>query len=78
MSRKIGPFFVNVTMPIGLVDHLIPEDTMEPAFETLIEKYMAANSEGCRLSKHALRECFELGYDAFLERYMGLQERAFG
>ena len=64
-------------LAIGLVDHLIPEDTMAPAFETLIDKYMAANSEGCRLSKHALTECFDLGYEAFLDRYMGLQERAF-
>ena len=39
---------------------------------------MAINSEGCRLSKQAVTECFDLGYEAFLERYMGLQEQAFG
>lgn len=65
-------------LAIGLVDHLVPADDMLPAFETLIEKYMGANSEGCRLSKQALRECFDLGYEAFLERYIGLQEHAFG
>ncbi len=65
-------------LAIGLVDHLVPADDMHPAFEALIEKYMAANSEGCRLAKHALTECFDLGYEAFLERYMGLQEQAFG
>jgi enoyl-CoA hydratase/carnithine racemase len=65
-------------LEIGLVDHLVSAVDMVSEFEALIEKYMAVNSEGCRLSKHALRECFDLGYEAFLERYMELQEQAFG
>jgi len=65
-------------LEIGLVDHLVSAADMDSEIEALIEKYMAVNSEGCRLSKHALRECFDLGYDAFLERYLGLQEQAFG
>ncbi len=65
-------------LEIGLVDHLGSAVDMVSEFEALIEKYRAVNSEGCRLSKHAVRECFDLGYEAFLERYMGLQEQAFG
>jgi enoyl-CoA hydratase/carnithine racemase len=63
---------------IGLVDHLVSKDDMVPEFEALIAKYMGVNSEGCRLSKLAVNECFDLGYEPFLERYMGLQEQALG
>lgn len=64
-------------MTIGLVDHLLPADGMEAAFEALIEKYMAVNSKGCRLSKLAVNDCFDLEFDPFLERYMDLQQQAF-
>ena len=36
------------------------------------------NSEGARLSKQAIGECYDLGYQAFLEHYTGLQAQAFG
>ena len=65
-------------LDIGLVDHLVSAVDMVSEFEALIEKYMGVNSEGCRLSKQAVNECFDLGYEPFLERYMGLQEQAFG
>ena len=65
-------------LTLGLVDHLVPADDMEAAFEALIEKYMAANSEGSRLAKLAVGRCFDLGYEAFLDHYMPLQEQAFG
>ena len=63
---------------IGLVDYLVSATTMTSEFETLIEKFMAGNSEGARLSKQAIGQCFDLGYQAFLEHYTGLQARAFG
>jgi len=64
-------------LAIGLVDHLVPADATMAGFGALVDKYMAANSEGCRLSKQALEACFDLGYEAFLDRYMDLQARAF-
>ncbi len=64
-------------LAIGLVDHLIPADGMAAAFDALIDKYMSVNSQGCRLSKLAVNDCFDLEFDPFLERYMSLQQQAF-
>ncbi|PPR26107.1 MAG: putative enoyl-CoA hydratase echA8 [Alphaproteobacteria bacterium MarineAlpha10_Bin3] len=64
-------------LKIGLVDHLVSAAGMATEFNALIEKYMGVNSEGCRLSKLAVNECFDLRFEPFLERYMGLQEQAF-
>lgn len=64
-------------LSVGLVDHLIPTERMDAAFDTLIEKYMAVNSQGCRLSKLAVNDCFDLEFDTFLERYMELQQEGY-
>ncbi len=64
-------------LEIGLVDYLISADNMTTEYEVLIEKFMAGNSEGARLSKQAIGKCFDLEYDAFLEHYTRLQAQAF-
>ncbi len=61
---------------IGLVDHLVSEEGAFEQFEGILEQYGAAASEGCRLSKLALIECFDLGFEKFLEHYLALQGRA--
>lgn len=64
-------------LSVGLVDHLLPAEGMAAAFDELIEKYMAVNSQGCRLSKLAVNDCFDLEFDTFLERYMALQQEGY-
>jgi enoyl-CoA hydratase/carnithine racemase len=64
-------------LDIGLVDYLISADDMAAEFEGLIDKFMVGNSEGARLSKQAIDQCFDLDYDAFLQYYTGLQAQAF-
>lgn len=61
---------------IGLVDHLVNEDAIHREFDELIDEYMRVNSQGCRLAKEAMLACFDLDYDAFLDRYMELQAEA--
>jgi len=61
---------------IGLVDHLVDEETMDEEVDDLIERYMRANSIGARLSKQAVNDSFDLDFDAFYDRYLELQERA--
>jgi enoyl-CoA hydratase/carnithine racemase len=61
---------------IGLVDHLIDDDNPEATFEDWISDYAKSNSAGCRYSKEMLLECFDLGYDAFFEKYLELQKRS--
>lgn len=61
---------------IGLADHLVAEDSMHEEFDDVVDRYMAANSEGSRLAKEAMLACFDLDYGDFLERYLGLQTRA--
>lgn len=61
---------------IGLVDHLIEDDDPKASFEPWIEEYSGTNSAGCRYSKQMLRDCFDLGFDAFFERYLELQKNA--
>ncbi|MFB6353163.1 MAG: enoyl-CoA hydratase/isomerase family protein [Halobacteriales archaeon] len=62
---------------IGLVDHLVDEDTMDEEFEELVERYMVGNSKGARLTKRATVDAFDLDYEDFLELYLDLQQRAF-
>lgn len=61
---------------IGLVDHLVDDDDPRAGCDALMDRYMTANSQGCRLAKEALGACFDLDFDCFLTRYMALQERA--
>ena len=61
---------------IGLVDHLVDEDTAEADFAGWVTEYAKTNSAGCRYSKQMLLECFDMGFDAFFAKYIDLQERA--
>ncbi len=61
---------------IGLVDHLVDEETMHEEFEELTERYMRVNSQGARLSKQAMLTCFDQDFEAFLDRYLDLQTEA--
>lgn len=61
---------------IGLVDHLVDEETIREEFDELVEEYMRVNSQGCRLSKQAMIACFDLDYEEFLDRYLELQAEA--
>ena len=61
---------------IGLVDHLVGEDTAFEEFEGLLAEYAATNSAGCRASKQMLLDCFDLGWEAFFHKYLKLQQGA--
>jgi len=61
---------------IGLVDHLVGEDTAFEEFEDLLAEYAATNSAGCRASKQMLLDCFDLGWEAFFNKYLKLQQKA--
>jgi len=61
---------------IGLVDHLVGEDTYESEFAVWVDEYAKTNSAGCRYSKQMLLECFDMGFDAFFAKYLDLQEKA--
>lgn len=61
---------------IGLVDHLVAEDSAAEEFEGWIAEYAAANTAGCRASKQLLLDCFDLGWEGFFHKYLALQEQA--
>ncbi|WP_435063799.1 enoyl-CoA hydratase/isomerase family protein [Halobaculum sp. EA56] len=61
---------------IGLVDHLVDDEDPSAEFDGWIDRYMDANSEGCRLSKQAMVGAFDLDHEAFLDRYLELQAEA--
>jgi enoyl-CoA hydratase/carnithine racemase len=61
---------------IGMVDHLVGEDTAFEEFDDWLAEYAATNSAGCRASKQMLLDCFDLGWEAFFRKYLTLQEKA--
>ena len=61
---------------IGLVDHLVGDDTAFEEFENWLAEYASSNSAGCRASKQMLADCFDLGWEAFFHKYLVLQEKA--
>jgi enoyl-CoA hydratase/carnithine racemase len=61
---------------IGLVDHLVSEDTAAEEFEAILGQYLRTCSVGGRLCKQALVRAFDMGYDEFLRYYLELQDRA--
>ena len=60
---------------IGLVDHLVDEDTAFEEFESWLAEYASTDSAASRASKQLLLDCFDLGWDAFFHKYLVLQER---
>ena len=61
---------------IGMVDHLVGEDTAFQEFDGYLAEYAATNSAGCRASKQMLLDCFDLGWEAFFHKYLVLQNEA--
>lgn len=61
---------------IGMVDHLVEEAEAMAQFEGIVERYGAANSQGCRLSKALLAECFDRDFDSFFALYKERQNQA--
>ena len=61
---------------IGLVDHLVGEETAFEELEDWLAEYAASNSAGCRASKQMLLDCFDLGWEAFFRKYLALQNEA--
>ncbi len=61
---------------IGMVDHLVAEETAFEQYEALLAEYASTNSAGCRASKQMLLDCFDLGWDDFFRKYLVLQDRA--
>lgn len=61
---------------IGLVDHLVDEESMDEEVAALIEDYMKVNSAGARGTKRAIGESFDLPFDEFLELYLEFQRKA--
>jgi enoyl-CoA hydratase/carnithine racemase len=61
---------------IGLVDHLVDEETRHEELDELIEDYMAGNSLGARNTKHATNAAFDRNYEEFMDLYLELQREA--
>ena len=61
---------------IGMVDHLVAEDTAFDEYEGYLAEYASTNSAGCRASKQMLLDCFDLGWDGFFHKYLVLQNKA--
>lgn len=61
---------------IGLVDYLVEENGAEAAFEQIVARYAAVNSEGCRLAKRMTNECFDMAFEPFFAEYLKLQDQA--
>ena len=61
---------------IGLVDYLVDEADAMDQFEQIAERYAAVNSQGCRLSKALLAECFDREFDSFFALYKERQKQA--
>lgn len=63
-------------LQIGLVDHLVPAEDFFSQLNVVAQDYLKACSTGTRLSKLVLNQAFDLDYEAALDYYMKMQERA--
>ena len=63
---------------IGMVDHLVEEADAMARFEQIVARYAEVNSQGCRLSKAMLVECFDRDFDSFFALYKERQDQATG
>ncbi len=61
---------------IGMVDHLVEEADAMAQFERIVDRYGAVNSQGCRLSKALLAECFDRDFESFFALYKERQDQA--
>jgi enoyl-CoA hydratase len=61
---------------IGLVDHVVSEADFFNQIDRVADQYLAACSVGTRMSKLATNMAFDMDYEAFLQHYFELQQRA--
>jgi enoyl-CoA hydratase/carnithine racemase len=61
---------------IGMVDHLVEEAEAMVQFEHIADRYAGVNSQGCRLSKALLAECFDRDFESFFALYKERQDQA--
>jgi len=61
---------------IGLVDHIVHEENFFSHLDEIADNYLAACSVGTRLSKLVTNQAFDLDYEAILQYYFKLQQRA--
>jgi enoyl-CoA hydratase/carnithine racemase len=61
---------------IGLADHIVSEEHRDEEFGKIVDDYMKANSEGTRLSKQAMLDCFDQDFDQFVVRNFDRLEKA--
>lgn len=61
---------------IGLVNHLVDEDTRHEEFDEIVERYMSNNSIGARLTQQCTLDSFDKNYSEALEQYLELQKQA--
>ena len=61
---------------IGLVDHIVPPENFFTQLDKIAAEYLAACSEGTRMSKLVTNRAFEGDYGSTLEYYFKLQQRA--
>lgn len=70
----------NVNAPdayaMGLVDYIVPLAEFETRLEQIVQQYLKVCSVATVKSKTLTNLSFELGYDAFLNKYFELQEIA--
>jgi len=61
---------------IGLVDHIVSNEDFFTHLDEVACDYLAACSEGARMSKLVTNQAFDMNYDTILQYYFELQERA--
>lgn len=61
---------------IGLVDHIVSNEDFFTHLDEVACDYLAACSEGTRMSKLVTNQAFDMDYETILQYYFDLQERA--
>ena len=61
---------------IGLVDHIVSQENFFTHLDKIAEDYLAACSLGTRMSKLVTNQAFDTDYEAILQYYFELQQRA--
>ena len=61
---------------IGLVDHIVDDESAMPAFNQWVTDYDAAFSAGARNAKPLLADCFHSDFESFLAHYERQQAKA--
>lgn len=67
----------NEAHQIGLVDHLVGEETANEEFEAILKEYLACAGEAGRSSKQLLTQAFDYGFEQAHAYYLELQHRIF-